>query len=275
MNRIALFCFGTPRLVIDGQPVPNLRRKSLALLVYLAVTQSAPSRETLAALFWPENDTSGAFAYLRRTLWELNHLIGDGIIESNQGHVTIKSGEIIWLDVAELNRLVKHSEKQATTQDNLELFEQAERLYRADFLAGFNLPDSTSFEEWQFFQKEELQRTYAKILDCLTANLRKNGAFRSAIEVAQCRLALDPLNEAIHLVLMQLHRLIGDRSAALRQYENCRQLLEKELGIAPQAEIQEYYNQIKSGKGLVTLVDQTVGAEQATILNPKSNLPMF
>lgn len=275
MSHNELFCLGAPRLVIDGQPVTSLRRKSLALLIYLAVSQRPVSRETLAALFWPDNDASSAFAYLRRTLWELNHLSDETIVESTQSHVAIKSKEIFWLDVGELNRLADRCKSVGTTEDNLALFEQAEDLYRADFLAGFNLPDSTSFEEWQFFQREELRSMYANLLDCLIANLKRTSAYRSAIDVAQRRLSLDPLNESSHLVLMQLHNQIGDRSAALRQYENCRNLLEKELGIAPQSEIQEYYRQIKAGTGPGARAEQLVNEEKATATSLKSNLPAF
>ncbi len=40
---------------------------ALALLAYLAVTRQSHSRESLAALFWPDYDQSRAHAYLRRT----------------------------------------------------------------------------------------------------------------------------------------------------------------------------------------------------------------
>ena len=43
-------------------------------------------------------------------------------------------------------------------------------------------------------------------------------------------LALDPLHEPAHRQLMSLYEISGQRAAALRQYETCRQTLSDELG---------------------------------------------
>src|SRR5262249_25652862 len=52
-----------------GQQVVHFRpRKSLALLVYLAMTRTPQPRERLAALLWPDSDDPHARALLRRTL---------------------------------------------------------------------------------------------------------------------------------------------------------------------------------------------------------------
>ena len=41
-------------------------------------------------------------------------------------------------------------------------------LYRDDFLTGFTLRDSVNFEEWQFFQAEELRQELVQVLVRLT-----------------------------------------------------------------------------------------------------------
>ena len=68
MSRLALYLFGPPRLEMDGAPVHIPRRKAIALLAYLVVTGQSHSRDTLATLFWPENDQRGARTELRRML---------------------------------------------------------------------------------------------------------------------------------------------------------------------------------------------------------------
>ena len=76
MAQLQLFLLGPPKIALDDIAVASDRRKAVALLAYLAVTAVAHSREALAALFWPESDQSRAFAYLRRTLWEINQMVG-------------------------------------------------------------------------------------------------------------------------------------------------------------------------------------------------------
>ncbi|HEX8034295.1 MAG TPA: hypothetical protein VF510_10630, partial [Ktedonobacterales bacterium] len=68
MSRLTLRLFGTPRIECDGSPVVVDTRKALALLAYLALTRQQQSRDTLAALLWPDYDQSHARATLRRTL---------------------------------------------------------------------------------------------------------------------------------------------------------------------------------------------------------------
>ena len=76
MNTYPLRFFG-PGLIVDqgGQAIPTRSRKQLALLVYLATEhQIAHSRDTLMALFWPEETTPGAQNNLRVTLSRLREL---------------------------------------------------------------------------------------------------------------------------------------------------------------------------------------------------------
>ena len=54
MSDLRLTLFGAPKLERDGQPIQLDTRKSMALLVYLAMNGQEQSRETLSALLWPE-----------------------------------------------------------------------------------------------------------------------------------------------------------------------------------------------------------------------------
>lgn len=65
-----------PLLERNGIPVDVGRRKAVALLAYLATTGQSHSRDSLAALFWPEYDHSTARTDLRRTLSVLNKTLG-------------------------------------------------------------------------------------------------------------------------------------------------------------------------------------------------------
>ena len=78
MSQLKVMLLGSPQIELDGQAVETDRRKAVALLAYLLVTAVPHTRETLATLFWPESDQSRALAYLRRAVWELNHILGDG-----------------------------------------------------------------------------------------------------------------------------------------------------------------------------------------------------
>ena len=74
----------------------------------------------------------------------------------------------------------------------------------------------------------------------------RQGDYLDAITYAQRWLALDVLNETAHRELMQLYGWSGQRSAALRQYEECAALLDRELGIQPEAETDALFQAIQA-----------------------------
>ena len=58
-----LLLLGSPRLERDGRSLEPDTRKATALLAYLAITGRFHTRDTLAALLWPEMDDSHCLLY--------------------------------------------------------------------------------------------------------------------------------------------------------------------------------------------------------------------
>ncbi len=93
MYGFELVVLGSSRLECDRKQIDIDRRKALALLIYLAVTGQDQRRDSLAALFWPENDQTSARAALRRALFSLNQAVGPGLVEANREWVGLRSGQ--------------------------------------------------------------------------------------------------------------------------------------------------------------------------------------
>src|SRR5436305_244322 len=68
MGHLTLRTLGTPEVRHAGTLLAFRTRKTLALLIYLAVEPGLHAREKLTALFWPESDAAHGRAMLRRTL---------------------------------------------------------------------------------------------------------------------------------------------------------------------------------------------------------------
>jgi predicted ATPase/DNA-binding SARP family transcriptional activator len=64
---------------------------------------------------------------------------------------------------------------------------------------------------------------------------------RDAVAIAQEAVALAPLHESAHRLLMRAHARSGNRADALRAYSRCRQTLVEELGVGPDAETEHMY----------------------------------
>ena len=254
MPHLAIFALGPLRVELDGKPIQTSRHKALALLVYLAMNREKQSRKVLSSLLWPEYEQEKAYAYLRRTLWELNSLLGEGWLEASREEISLDFQANVLLDVSEFQahlvalRKHNHTALLVDCQDCLAHLQTVTLLYRGDFLSGFRLRDSPGYEDWQFFQAENLRREYASSLQKLANLLFQKSSFVEAAMFAQRWLALDNLNEEAHRLLMKIFSLGGQRHLAIRQYQDCQRILQKELGVAPEPATRILHESISSGE---------------------------
>ncbi len=246
---LKLWILGPPKVEVGGEPLRVDTRKATALLIYLAERGEAQRRERLATIFWPESDSSHSKAALRRTLSALRKAVGGDWVSADRDTVSVAPP---WIDTHEFRRLI------ASTQDHghlasevcgncIQPLAEAVQLYRDGFLTGFTLPDSPDFDEWQYFTGQSLLGQYSDALSRLIQAFERDQNFESAIDYANRRLALDPLNESAHRDLMRLHARLGQRGLALQQYRDCIRILQQELGAPPLEETVALYEQIKAG----------------------------
>lgn len=259
MERLKLYLLGEVRLAADGQAVPLDTRKALALAAYLALTDRRHTRDTLAALLWPESDQSAARGALRRTLSTLRKAVGEKVLRTTRDKVYLDLSAGLWVDVIVARQHLAeveahHPQGPPLCRDCLQRLDEAARLHRGVFMEGFSLRDSLAFDDWQFQQTEQLRREHSQLLSRLVEGNSRQGESELALKYARQWLALDALNESAHRSLIEQYARSGQRGAALRQYRACVRILEEELGVAPMQETTTLY--------------ETVRANQLTALEP-------
>jgi DNA-binding SARP family transcriptional activator len=255
MSRLSLRLLGPFAAKLDGQPLHGFRSdKVRALLAYLAVESQRPwARATLADLLWPDFVERTAESNLRNALSNLRHILGDRQADLPLLFITPATIQFnhtagCWLDVqAFLDLLPKTNQATDLTTDPavISRLEQALALYQGDFLDGFAL-DSAPFEAWLRVTREQLREQLQRVVRRLALGQAQLGDLAAAVGYTQRWLELEPWAEAAHRHLMQLLLWRGQRSAALTQYETCRQRLAQELGIEPEAETVRLYEAIRS-----------------------------
>jgi len=221
-------------------------RKAKALLVYLAMAAGEPqARGKLAALLWDRSAEEQARASLRQTLSALRKAllaVGGDILKVEGESISLEPGRI-QIDALEFARLVGSGDP-----ENLE---QAAALYKGDFLAGFGLREEP-FEEWLMTERARLHELAVQALTRLLQHPVAADAPERAIVLAQRLLALDPLQESAHRTLMRLYAGQGRGEAALKQYESCVRVLQRELGVAPAPETEALYREITAQRAGAT-----------------------
>jgi len=236
-ERLQVILLGPPRVEYRGNRVAPLRRQVRALLYYLAAQPEPSSRARLCFLLWPDIPESDARRNLTHLLTHLRRTLPDPtLLLTSRDDVGLDRDRIY----CDLEAFISLSDP----EEQIDSLEHATALYRGPFLSGFSLAGSPEFEAWALQQQRECERLYLSILAALVEKCATRREYGRAIGWAQRYLAADELAEEIHGRLIILHAAAGNRTAALRQFERCATVLERELGVRPLPETRAIYESV-------------------------------
>ncbi len=222
---------GAPEVTLEGKRIKFPSRKTLALLVYLAVTGLQHPRQHLMALFWPNSDARRASASLRTAVARLRHTLGPtrDIILGDNHTLAFDWEKSVHLDLYLL--------KQAAAPEALpETMQIALAAIRGEFLEGFSLPNTPEFDHWLSIYRERCYQLTNQVYQQLVRHCLLTGQSHQALRMATRWIAHAPLSEKAYRSLMEAHLLNQDRAAALEIYARCLQMLNRELALPPSPE---------------------------------------
>lgn len=220
-----------------------MRRKTRALLAYLAATNKPQPRSVLIDLFCQE--TAAPPRVLTLLLSRIRKQVGRHVLHTYAGTVQLNA-EAVWVDYLLFQKTLTGDLNQKTEAE----IETAVSLYRAEFLSDINLPKAPEFELWLLGQRTHARQLVERGLMELVQRLIAREAYDTAVTYTIQLLQHNPLIEEAHAQLIWLYAQTGQREAALRQYDRCRALLEEELGVEPTPEMQILHEQIVAGSNL-------------------------
>ena len=223
-----------------GQPLALPTRKAKGLLAYLAMSGGrAQARDKLTALLWEQSGAARARASLRQTLSRLRKLLNVENAETLliEGDSILLNPTAVEVDAVRFECLVSDGTPEA--------LEEASALYHGSFLEGLGLL-ADPFEEWLMAERMRLHELLENGLRKLLAHYRDVHATEDAIRVAGRLLNFDPLQESVYRLLMQLYIESGRPRSALKQYELCREMLQRELGVEPEADTRQIAEQLRA-----------------------------
>lgn len=203
-----------------GEKILSLERKTAALLSYLCL-EGPTSRSKLAGLLWPDSSEHTARANLRQLLKRLREASGDELISADDP-MSISSE--LECDAAKLQ-----------VAAFLERHDQLGSL-SGEFLSGYDYDDCPDFDDWRLATRDRLAEVRRELLMNALQKHEESGDYRSALDWAQQLLASNPISEETHRSVMRLHYQLGDRPAALKAYQRCKDILKREFGVEPLAE---------------------------------------
>jgi len=222
-------------------------QKTKHLLGFLALRRRIPE-DVVLDQFWPGDVVKGkrslavALSHIRSALRpEGTQQAPEGIYRSDG--VLCLEARSVWHDVEEF----ESAYNQARTQDGagdveraVAAYRRAVQLYRGPFMDG-------CYMDWALLERSRLEQMAVDAMTRLAQLFQLQAKPRESAEFAEKALELHPESQDLHLLLMRALIALGRPEQAVRQYETCRKILERDLGIEPSLGLVEAYHRARLG----------------------------
>lgn len=233
---------GGLRLFLGETEVPLLEwwSRMRKLLAYLVVHRGRPvSRDILLEEFWPGGDPQRAGHCLHTTISLLRRLLrsvpgvpaaAERLIIARDGGYLFDSDGRCEVDIHRFDHHFQEGmrfKKAGHLDEAAAHWAEADRLYAGDLLPEF------PYEDWCASPRERLRSQCLELLLNLAMYHRQARRPREALRTAERIFAIDGCDERAHRMVMRCYVQMGRPVEALRQFERCCQVLERELRVRP------------------------------------------
>ncbi len=235
-----LFLFGQFRWELSsGEIAPKLRDKTEALIAFIALsTKGVVTRQQAAALLW--EDGKDPLASLRQSVREIKDMEvenGSQLFQAETQYLSLNLNRL-WVDARIASQVAKnYSTSKAEELANCQL---------GQLLDGCNVYGE-AFDDWLRAERSRRQGELSQSLESLLqAYVMKAVSAIEVRQVAQAILSVDPTNERAYRAVMKAFYEEGDRATALKYYETCIDVLDRELGLEPSEDTEDLGKKIQS-----------------------------
>lgn len=240
----------------SGNPVSSVlaQPRRMALLVYLALSDSMVKRDTLLGLFWPEMEQAQGRRALSQAIHFLRRSLGHDAISACGTEDIGLNSDIVECDATSFVRAYRATDLKGAAQ-----------AYTGDLLPGFYMSGSAEFDQWLSNTRDALRRQAAEVFWSVAEASRKDGQPVSAATLARRAADLASDNETATRRLMEFLESLEDRAGALEAFETLSRKLQVEYDSAPSKRTRELADRIRAaGRLLAAEHAQTTAEKQAT-----------
>jgi DNA-binding SARP family transcriptional activator len=191
---------------------------------------------------WPNATEATGRHCLASTLWRIKEALksGPSLIEADEDQIGLCLSPNVWIDVIAFDRrirLLNPGPAGLIESHQRHRLKRALDSYAGDFAADIDEPRT-------LIERERLRTLFFDSLFSLAVSYSSIGDWTAAARVSQRLCHAEPLREDAHRLLMIARTRSGNRALALRQFENCRAILARELNVEPMAETTDLYRML-------------------------------
>jgi ATP/maltotriose-dependent transcriptional regulator MalT/DNA-binding SARP family transcriptional activator len=247
--QVRLLLFGPPQLQVNGQPVSASvwrAQRAFHLLIYLALHPRGTSRDVLLEMFWPGRQMAAGRRNFHPTLSYIRSVLpdtGEPPILRTAEFYRLNPEYPLSCDAWELDRTLEDARRGASARERRGALERAAALAGGPFLEGL-------YGDWADELQARTRDRVERLLLDLGGLCARAGDFDAAVGHYRRAAELDEFREATRLSVMECLIRIGNRRAALAEYDKLKALLRSELQVEPLPETDEAVRRLLAGESV-------------------------
>jgi DNA-binding SARP family transcriptional activator len=190
------------------------------VVAFLALHPLPVQRVYVAASLWPDSTEEHAQASLRSALWRLG-LHGLEVVTATPAQLALAPAvEVDMHEAAARAKRIVHRTGPPEADDLVLLCD-----------AGEVLPDW--YDEWVLVARERFHQLHLHALESICEQCALDKRFGQAVDAGLAAVAIEPLRESAHRVLIASYLAEDNAADAVRQYSAYRRLVKDRLGLDP------------------------------------------
>jgi TolB-like protein/DNA-binding SARP family transcriptional activator/Flp pilus assembly protein TadD len=211
--------------------------KRAALLAYLALAtpRGVQRRDTLLALFWPDQDTEHARNALSQAVHFLRRSLGAEALVAANGEGLGLEWKGFWCDAIAFEQALDAGRPAESVE-----------LYRGDLLEGFHVVDAPEFDRWLDDERARLAHRYAEALKAVAEEREGAEDYEGAVRLWRRLASRDLYSSRVAIRLMRALAAAGDPAGAVQHARVHETLLRQELDVAADPEIAALVRQLQA-----------------------------
>ncbi len=241
------------QLWVENQPINSKEwRRDIALQLFQFLITARHRRglhkETIMDRVWEKADTKTGEQNFKAALHGINKVLEPNRQSRTESKYIIRQGQTyqlnlaaFWIDIDAIEELIAYGNNLLNKEPKMALqaYRQAIELYQ-----GIYLPNRV-YQDWSCEQRERIQMLVLGTIILLSERLVNENPLES-IRLTEQALIIDSAWEDAYKIQMQAYLKKGNRPMAIKAYQRCVEVLDKEFGLEPLPDTKKLYQSIGS-----------------------------
>jgi ATP/maltotriose-dependent transcriptional regulator MalT/DNA-binding SARP family transcriptional activator len=245
-SAVRLVLYGPPHLRLDGRPLSASAwrtQRAFQMLVFLALHPRGVERDLLLDRFWPGRQAAAGRRNLHPTLSYVRSVLPRASVAPivrESTRYALDPAYPMTCDAWDVDQALDEGRHAKDSRARRAALERAVGFATGRFLDGF-------YSDWADELHLREQDRMSKLLLELGELCRAAGDHEEALSHFRRALELDAYREGTSLAIMECHVRLGNRRAAMVEFDRLKTLLRTELGVEPLPETEDAVRQLLSG----------------------------